>query len=138
MEILEGLDFIHKNNIIHSDMKFANILLNRPSAEEKAQGVRPEVKLCDFGISQIIPPLNTVRKSVMVERSGTYGYIAPEVNSNEKLIGPEVDMWAFGVILYEMCTAYKPTAIKKYQYGSGPIPYVPRDWRKLDKKGAPI
>jgi len=47
-------------------------------------------------------------------------------------------MWAFGVILYELCTAYKPTAVKKYKYGSGPIPFVPRDWKKLEKKGAPI
>ena len=74
----------------------------------------------------------------MVERSGTFGYIAPEVKKNNMMIGPEVDMWAFGVILYELCTAYKPTAVKKYQYGTGPIPFVARDWRKLDKKGAPI
>ena len=55
-EILKGLNYIHTQNVIHSDMKLSNILLNRPSAEEKAKGVLPSVKICDFGISQIIPP----------------------------------------------------------------------------------
>jgi serine/threonine protein kinase len=47
----------------------------------------------------------------MVDRSGTQGYIAPEIKSNNILIGPDVDMWAFGVMLYEMCTAYRPTVL---------------------------
>jgi len=42
-------------------------------------------------------------------------------------------MWAFGIMLYEMATAYKPTDVKNYKYGSGAIPYVPRDWRKQNK-----
>ena len=44
-------------------------------------------------------------------------------------------MWSFGIILYEMCVAYKPTQVKNFKYGSGPIPFRPRDWRKLEKKG---
>jgi hypothetical protein len=47
-------------------------------------------------------------------------------------------MWAFGIILYEMCVAYKPTQVKKYKYGTGPIPYVKRDWKKLSEGGEPI
>ena len=49
------------------------------------------------------------KKTNMVERSGTTGYIAPEIKSQNTLVGPEIDMWAFGVILYELCVAYKPT-----------------------------
>ena len=45
----------------------------------------------------------------MKERSGTVGYIAPEVYGKNILIGPEIDMWAFGIVLYEICVAYKPT-----------------------------
>jgi len=70
---------------------------------------------------------------MMVERCGTGGYIAPEVGSKNSLIGPEIDMWAFGVMLYEMCTAYKPTKLTNYRYGSGPIPFRDRDWRKHNK-----
>ena len=45
----------------------------------------------------------------MKERSGTAGYIAPEIKKDNLLVGPDIDMWAFGVMLYEFCTAYKPT-----------------------------
>ena len=71
----------------------------------------------------------------MKERSGTVGYIAPEIQGKDILIGPEIDMWSFGIVLYEMAVAYKPTQVKKYQYGSGPIPFRPRDWKKLSQGG---
>ena len=45
----------------------------------------------------------------MKERSGTAGYIAPEIKANNKIVGPEIDIWSFGIVLYEMCVAYKPT-----------------------------
>jgi len=48
------------------------------------------------------------QKAFMKDRSGTAHYIAPEVGYN-CFVGPEIDIWAFGVILYEMCVAYKPT-----------------------------
>jgi len=47
----------------------------------------------------------------MKDRSGTTGYIAPEVKANNVLVGPEIDMWALGVMMYEMCTAYRPTVL---------------------------
>ena len=53
----------------------------------------------------------------MVEKCGTGGYIAPEIASKNSLVGPEIDMWSFGVMLYEMCTAYKPTKLLNYRYG---------------------
>ena len=56
-------------------------------------------------------------KAMMTERCGTGGYIAPEIAPKNTLIGPEIDMWAFGVMLYEMCTAYKPTKLCNYRYG---------------------
>jgi len=56
MDILTGIDYIHRSGVIHGDMKFSSILMHRPSAEEKAQGELPMVKICDFGISKIINP----------------------------------------------------------------------------------
>ena len=71
------------------------------------------MKICDFGISQIMKPqeFEGQAKALMKDRSGTSGYIAPEVKSNNVLVGPEIDMWALGVIMYEMCTAYRPTVL---------------------------
>lgn len=51
MDILTGLEYIHKSNIIHADMKLPNILMQRPSKEEKEAGELPIVKICDFGVS---------------------------------------------------------------------------------------
>jgi serine/threonine protein kinase len=38
-------------------------------------------------------------------------------------------MWCYGLILYEMAVAYKPTQIKNYSYSSGDIPFRQLDWR---------
>ena len=90
--------------------------MQRPTEEEKESGELPIVKLCDFGLSHLTSAEYN-GKSLMVERCGTGGYIAPEVNSKNSIVGPEIDMWAFGVMLYEMCTAYKPTKLLNYRYG---------------------
>ena len=114
-------------------------MLERP---EEDSDELPQVKVCDFGLSHLAKPEHG-GKALMVERCGTGGYIAPEVQSKNTLIGPEIDMWAFGVMLYEMCTAYKPTKLLNYRYGkfnyrkssigSGPLPFRDRDWRKHNK-----
>jgi serine/threonine protein kinase len=104
-QILMALAEIHVAGIIHADLKLPNILLHRPG-----DGQEPIVKLCDFGIAQIITPsyFNGERKALMRERSGTAYYIAPEVKHANVVVGPEIDIWAFGIVLYEMCVAYKP------------------------------
>ena len=114
-------------------MKIQNALLQRPDKDEAEAGEYPIVKLCDFGLSHLMTGEHHDGKALMAERCGTGGYIAPEVGSKNSLIGPEIDMWAFGVMLYEMCTAYKPTKLFNYRYGSGPIPFRDRDWRKHNK-----
>ena len=57
----------------------------------------------------------------MRNKCGSRGYMAPEiVNSKEEVekggcgivISPAIDMWAFGIVLYEMCVAYYPTRIQ--------------------------
>jgi serine/threonine protein kinase len=105
-QILIGLKFIHDHNIIHADMKPHNILLHRPTGNDKAV-----IKICDFGISLVINPNenNGLKKALMKQRSGTAGYIAPEIKANNELVGPEIDIWAMGVIIYEMSVGYKPT-----------------------------
>jgi len=109
MDILTALDYIHRSNVIHADMKLPNILLQRPSQELKEQGELSIVKVCDFGIAKVIDPKVSESKALMAQRSGTAGYIAPEIKKDNMMVGPEIDMWGFGVMLYEFCTAYKPT-----------------------------
>ncbi len=97
-------------------MKLQNALVQRPTEDEVQAGEFPIVKLCDFGLSHVMDS-NYNYKAMMTERCGTGGYIAPEIGSKNTLVGPEIDMWAFGVMLYEMCTAYKPTKLCNYRYG---------------------
>lgn len=94
-------------------MKLQNALLQRPELEEEDF---PQVKVCDFGLSHLMKN-EYGGKALMIERCGTGGYIAPEIKPKNNLVGPEIDMWAFGVMLYEMCTAYKPTKLLNYRYG---------------------
>ena len=68
--------------------------------------------------------------------SGTKQYMPPELVADNSRVGPEIDMWSFGVILYQMCVGYLPTAVKGYKYGSGPLPFNTRDWRHFCDKGA--
>lgn len=42
-------------------------------------------------------------------------------------------MWSVGIMFYEMTVGYKPSAVKNYRYGSGPIPFAERDWKQKSK-----
>jgi len=42
----------------------------------------------------------------------------------------KIDIWAAGILLYKLATAYRPTQIAGYKYGSGPIPFRKTDWTK--------
>lgn len=87
--------------------------MQRPDLDRIQQGEKPIIKVVDFGISLITRPdlFEGKQKAVMNEKSGTSGYIAPEIKQDGEIVGPEIDMWAFGIILYEMCTAYKPNKL---------------------------
>lgn len=82
-QILKGVMYLHKNNVIHRDIKGANILLNE-------DGI---VKLADFGLARVIHPhhvLNYTNKVV------TLWYRAPEILLGYKNYDHKVDMWSVG------------------------------------------
>ena len=58
--------------------------------------------------------------------------MAPELGKVAE-VDSSIDMFSFGILLYELATAYNPTAVKNYRYGSGPIPFRNVDWRKRNK-----
>ena len=116
---------MHNQGIIHADIKLENILQSEAIVPEEL----PISKLCDFGLSH---KMNNDGKAFPLVKCGTLGYMAPELEGQLQLT-PANDMWSFGVCLYEMSTAYKPTAVRNYSYSQGPIPFVQRDWRKRDK-----
>lgn len=124
-QILEGLAYVHQNGIIHGDLKLENILVHQDEEDDEDF---PTIKMWDFGFCHIGDPYKG-GKVDLSEASGTFDSIAPEVRKGAR-VGPEIDVWGFGLILYQMAVAYKPTQIKNYSYSSGEIPFRKFDWRR--------
>ena len=95
--VCQAVEFAHKNGVIHRDLKPANILVNR-------QG---HVKVADFGIAQLRdkPNLEATSSNVVM---GTLAYMSPEQKFSSATVTPAADIYALGVILYEVCCGRKP------------------------------
>ena len=92
-QLITSLQFIHSNNIVHRDIKPDNILLDLDNT----------IKLCDFGVSKIIPPGQLINDSC-----GTPAFIAPEILLDSPYNPYMTDIWSSGVVLYAMVTGFFP------------------------------
>ncbi|HEU0031931.1 MAG TPA: serine/threonine-protein kinase [Kofleriaceae bacterium] len=93
--IADGMQAVHDAGIVHRDLKPGNVML---------RGDVP--KIVDFGIAKFLGAASAVATARVI---GTPAYMAPEQLSGG-LIGPFVDIWAFGVMLFEAVTGTLPFA----------------------------
>lgn len=94
-QLANVLHYCHSNGVIHRDIKPLNILL----------GKNDVIKLADFGISKRDQMFDGM--SFLHTMIGTPGYMAPEMVL-EKEYGVKVDVWALGIVLYEMLHGILP------------------------------
>ena len=92
VQILEGLNFLHENKIIHRDLKNANIFLTKDGT----------VKIGDLNVSKI-----TKKNEMATTKTGTPYYVAPEIWMSRPY-EYKCDIWSLGCILYELCKLKPP------------------------------
>lgn len=115
IDVCDGLDFAHKRGVFHRDVKPANVRLT-PSLQ---------VRLVDFGIARLEDSQVTQTGMVL----GTPSYMAPEVLTGTR-VDQRADMWAVGVMLYELLAGVRPfeaptIASLVYRIVHAPPPLLP-------------
>lgn len=95
-QILEGLAAIHDEGIVHRDVKPQNVLID--------EGL--QAKITDFGVAFVTVDPGLTETGMAV---GTAAYMAPEQAAGD-VVGPPTDLYAVGVILYELLTGRLPFA----------------------------
>ena len=100
MQVILAIEYLHNNEVIYRDLKAQNILLFSLNETDVVN-----VKLSDYGISVVAQP------SFNRGQEGTPGYIPPEAIPQKNLdnvITTKVDIFAFGMVLYELITGRYP------------------------------
>uniref|UniRef100_J3MJ78 non-specific serine/threonine protein kinase n=1 Tax=Oryza brachyantha TaxID=4533 RepID=J3MJ78_ORYBR len=123
-QIVSGAEYCHHNMVVHRDLKLENILMDSEM----------NVKIVDFGFSKFFR-----HGKVLSQPCGSREYAAPELLAGRRYVGPPVDVWSCGVILYILFCGRLPfdssdvselnRIIKRAEFS---IPaYVPDDARDL-------
>ena len=133
-QIVDALEAAHERGIIHRDLKPANVKVR----------IDGTVKVLDFGLAKAIDPqtsgLHHVSATVTSPATqmgvilGTAAYMAPE-QATGKPVDKRADIWAFGVVLYEMLTGTRPFAGESVSETLAAVLKSDPDWSALDAPG---
>ncbi|KAA6380232.1 MAG: putative AGC family protein kinase [Streblomastix strix] len=109
-QMLEGLRLMHKQGLIHRDIKGQNILMHSPPGSG-----RVILKIADFGL---VKQQKTTQKSQVMTVAGTISHMAPELlmenEQGEVKADTKVDVWSAGIILYQLVANKYPFSSLSY------------------------
>ena len=107
LELADGLAALHARGIVHRDLKPANVILHAPPG-----GGRPVPKIIDLGISKAsaaaADPVLFATLTATGQVLGTPEYMSHEQALGERDVDARTDVWALGVVLYEMLAGRRP------------------------------
>ncbi len=118
-QLLAGLAHVHRQGIVHRDVKPENLLVSNDP------GFDDHLRIVDFGLAQLHDgPMETAGFAI-----GTPSYMAPEQCSRERLTDERTDLYAVGIVLFEMLTGVKPFVSSEVgdiirMHIEGPIPRI--------------
>lgn len=94
LKIARGLSSVHEHDILHRDIKPANIIITDEG----------QVKIIDFGLAKLVGHTTLTKEGSTL---GTIAYMSPEQTEGD-VVDHRSDIWALGVVLYEMLTGRRP------------------------------
>jgi Tol biopolymer transport system component/predicted Ser/Thr protein kinase len=100
MQAAKGLAAAHEKDIVHRDIKSANLMIVRATS-----GSEPQLKIMDFGLAQLAAGASKLTQDGST--LGTAAYMSPEQARGDK-VDQRSDVWSLGVVLYEMLTGQMP------------------------------
>jgi NIMA (never in mitosis gene a)-related kinase len=98
LQIVLGLYYLHKKNILHRDLKAANVFLMKDATHTSYR-----VKIGDLGVAKLMDTSTALANTIV----GTPYYLSPEL-CQDMPYRDKSDVWALGVIIYECCTLNRP------------------------------
>jgi len=128
-----GMDFLHSKKVLHRDLKSENLLL--VTIDPSAATV---VKIADLGVSKLFDPNKATN---MTKGRGTTNWMAPEILSGARDYSFPVDVYSYGMIMWELLTREMPWSDPKLVFRiaekviGGERPIIPDDcptkWKEL-------